>query len=94
MTTGIDKVQPVHKPHNICGSKHKATSEKTRVPAPDLKAEGVHLSLFVLCNCYPSYLTQNGHRTLKHYTMRCPTSHTNQQRWKVHLHTWEVSGMP
>jgi hypothetical protein len=73
MTTSIDKVQPVHTPLNICGSKHKATSEKTRVAAPDLKAEGVDLSLFQLCNCYPSCLIQNGHSTLKHYTMRCPT---------------------
>ncbi len=54
MITSIDKVQPVHMPLNICGSKHKATSEKTRVPTPDLKAEGVDLSLFVLCSCYPS----------------------------------------
>jgi len=65
MSTSIDKVQPVHMPLNICGSKHKATSKKTRVPTPDLKAKGVELSLFMLCSCYPSCLIQNGHRTLK-----------------------------
>jgi hypothetical protein len=77
ITGSIEKVQPVHMPLNICGSKYRATSEKNRVPTPDLKDEGDDLSLFMLCTCYPSCLIQNGHRTFKHYTMRCPT---NQQR--------------